>query len=294
MVDPAAGRSYGAGVTDFVAAALPVFLAAVVECVEAWTIVVAVGLTRGWRAPLVGVAAAVLVIGVLLALAGAALVDRVDEAVFEVVIGTLLVLFGVRWMRKALLRSIGVIPLRDEDAAFRRQVATLSGTRGPGAGGSGAGAVGTAAGVTSGFDWTGFAVAGQAMLLEGLEMTFLVITLGASGDASYPVAVTAAAAAFVAVGVAGLVARRPLSNVPENTLKTFVSVMLVTFGTYWVASGLGVDWAGGTWALLYLFAAWAVFVRGTVAALRPTAGGDRRRPRGRVPARSAPRDDGWR
>jgi uncharacterized membrane protein len=239
-------------VVEFVVAVLPVFVASVVECVEAWTIVVAVGLTRGWRAPLVGVAAAVAVIGVLVAIFGVTLVDRIDEQLFQVLIGTLLVLFGVRWMRKAILRYIGAIPLHDEELAFRRELELL----------------GDLAPVKLGFDWIGFSLAGKAMLLEGLEITFLVITLGTSGDASYPVAITGAAAAFVAVGGTGLILRRPLSKIPENTLKAFVSVMLVTFGTYWVTEGMGVDWAGGAWALLYLFAVWALFLASTVSGLR--------------------------
>ncbi|MEM7323201.1 MAG: hypothetical protein AAF531_08955 [Actinomycetota bacterium] len=229
---------------DFLVAVLPVFLASVVECVEAWTVVVAVGLTRGWRAPLLGVAVASVVIGVLLLIFGVTLVDRIDEEVFELIIGTLLVLFGLRWMRKAILRSIGVLAHNDEDADFRRTVTELEadGQRGP-------------------FDWLGFSIATKAMLLEGLEITFLVLTLGASGDASYPVAVTGAAAAFVVVGVAGFAARGPLSRVPQNAMKMLVAIMLVTFGGFWVAEGLGVDWAGGAWALLYLLVFWVVFVQ---------------------------------
>lgn len=250
-----AGRTV-ADVVQFIAAVLPVFVASVVECVEAWTVVVAVGLTRGWRAPLLGVGAAVVVIGVLVALFGVTIVDRIDEHLFEVLIGTLLVLFGVRWMRKAILRYAGVIPLHDEDDAFMRQVRQLDGP----------------SEATTRFDWIGFSLAGKAMLLEGLEITFLVITLGSSGEASYPVAITGAAAAFVAVGTAGLIVRRPLSRIPENTLKAFVSVMLVTFGTFWVAAGFGVDWSGGAWALVYLFVVWTAFTAATVRLTRRSIG----------------------
>lgn len=238
-------------VIAFLVAVVPVFIASVVECVEAWTIVVAVGLTRGWRAALIGVAAALSAIAVLIALFGVSVVSTIDERVFEVVVGTLLVLFGLRWMRKSILRYVGVIPIHDEAEAFRHQIDELS--HSPSA---------------KGFDWVGFAIAGKAMLLEGMEITFLVITLGASGTASYPVAITGAAAAFVMVGAMGLVLRRPLSRVPENTLKAFVSVMLATFGTYWVAAGFGVDWAGGAWALVYLFIAWLVLMYATVGRLR--------------------------
>jgi uncharacterized membrane protein len=242
-------------VIDFVVAIVPVFVASVVECIEAWTVVVAVGLTRGWRAPLIGVAVAVAVIGVLVAVFGATLVERIDEHVFEVVIGTLLLLFGLRWMRKAILRYVGVIPLHDEDVKFRKTVRTLEGDEL----------------VRGRFDWAGFSIATKTMLLEGLEITFLVITLGASGDASYAVAITGAVLAFVSVGVVGFALRRPLSNVPENTLKAFVSVMLCTFGVYWVAEGFGVDWAGGSWALVYLFVFWLIAMWAIVTRFRRSA-----------------------
>lgn len=232
---------------DFLVALTPVFVAAVVECIEAWTVVVAVGLTRGWKAPLLGVAAAIGLIGALVAVFGVTLVDRIDEHVFEVVIGTLLLLFGLRWMRKALLRYLGIIPMHDEVVTYRETVDTLGARDAP-----------------SRFDWAGFSIAGKTMLLEGLEITFLVITLGASGDASYPVAIAGAALAFVTVGAVGFAVRGPLSSVPENTLKAFVSVMLCTFGVYWIAEGFGVDWAGGAWALVYLFAFWIVFMAGVV------------------------------
>lgn len=238
-------------VIGFLVAVLPVFIASVVECVEAWTIVVAVGLTRGWRAALIGVAAALTLIALLIAVFGVAVVSAIDEHVFAIVVGTLLILFGLRWMRKAILRYVGVIPLHDEDVAFRHELDELG--HAPRAGG---------------FDWVAFSIAGKAMLLEGLEITFLVVTLGASGTTSYPVAITGAAAAFILVGLAGMAVRRPLSRVPENTLKAFVSVMLATFGTFWVAEGLGVDWAGGAWALVYLFTAWLTLLAVTVTGLR--------------------------
>jgi Ca2+/H+ antiporter, TMEM165/GDT1 family len=241
-------------VVDFVVAIVPVFVASVVECIEAWTVVVAVGLTRGWRAPLIGVVAAMALIGGLVAIFGVTLVNRIDEHVFEVVIGTMLVLFGLRWMRKAILRYLGVIALHDEDVAYRKTVDEL----------------GREVWQRDRFDWAGFSIAGKTMLLEGLEITFLVITLGASGDASYPVAITGAAAAFVMVGVVGFAVRGPLSKVPENTLKAFVSVMLCTFGVYWIAGGFGVDWAGGAYALLYLFGFWLLFMTATVRSLRPS------------------------
>lgn len=229
---------------DVVVAIVPVFVASVVECIEAWTVVVAVGLSRGWKAPLLGVLAALGVIGILVAFFGVTLVDRIDEHLFEVVIGTLLLLFGLRWMRKAVLRYVGVIAMHDEDVAYRKTVDELGRTTWE----------------RTRFDWVGFSISAKTMLLEGLEITFLVITLGASGESSYPVAIAGAVAAFVVVGVVGYSARGPLSNVPENTLKAFVSVMLCSFGVFWVAEGFGVEWSGDAWALVYLFAIWAALV----------------------------------
>lgn len=240
---------------DTLVAAIPVFIASVVECVEAWTIVVAVGLTRGWRAPLIGVLAAIGVIGVLVAIFGVTIVERIDEHLFEVVVGTLLLLFGLRWLRKAILRYAGVIALHDEDRIYREEVAVLQ-----------------AAGQRARFDWVGFAAAFKAMFLEGLEITFLVITLGTAGTTSYASAIIGAAAAFVAVGFAGYMARKPLTRVPENTLKAFVGVMLCTFGVFWAAEGFGIHWSGDAWALLYLFAVWWAIAVAGVAVVKNLAG----------------------
>jgi uncharacterized membrane protein len=236
---------------DLLSALVPVFLASVVECVEAWTIVVAVGLTRGWRAPLLGTLAALCAIGLLLAVFGVTLVDRIDEQFFEIVVGIALLLFGLRWLRKSILRSASIISLHDEDRIFAGTVAEMS-----------------AAGARTRFDWIGFVTAAKAMLLEGLEITFLVITLGAEGRTSFAVASAGAAAAFVFVGVVGLAARGPLSRVPENTMKQFVGVMLCTFGTYWVAEGFGVEWPGGSWTLMLLFGGWAAVAWAVIRSAR--------------------------
>jgi len=224
---------------DFLVALVPVFLASVVECVEAWTVVVAVGLTRGWRAPLLGTLAATVVIGALIAIFGVTLVDRIDEHVFEVVVGTMLLLFGLRWLRKAILRFSGVVAIHDEDRIYARHVAELR-----------------AAGERTRFDWLGFVTAGKTMLLEGLEITFLVITLGSEGTTSFAVASLGAASAFVVVGIVGFAARGPLSKVPENAMKCFVGLMLCAFGTFWVAEGFGVEWPGDAWSVLALLATW--------------------------------------
>lgn len=190
-------------------------------------------------------------IGLLIAIFGVTLVERIDEHLFEVVVGTLLILFGLRWLRKAILRYAGVIGLHDEDAIFAREVAALR-----------------AAGRPARFDWLGFATAGKTMFLEGLEISFLVITLGADGETSFTVAIVGAAAAFILVGLVGISARGPLSRVPENHMKAFVGVMLCAFGTYWIAEGFGVEWPGDSWGVVYLFGAWTAIAWGCVRMVR--------------------------
>jgi Ca2+/H+ antiporter, TMEM165/GDT1 family len=151
------------------------------------------------------------------------------------------VFFGVRWLRKAILRYAGIVALHDEDLAYRTQLAALRHT----------GLQATR------FDWAGFLTSTKATLLEGLEVAFLVITLGAASGQALTAATLGAAAALLAVLVIAAALRRPLTRVPENDLKAFVGTMLCTFGVYWFAEGLGVAWAGGAAALLYLFATFA-------------------------------------
>lgn len=218
-------------------AALPAFIGAFVEFVEAYTIVVAIGLTRGWRAPLLGAAAAVVTLGLLVAVFGVALVTVIDEHLFELVVGTLLLLFGLKWIRKALLRYAGIVALHDEELIFQREVAELR-------------AQGRSA---DHFDWIGFLASYKAMLLEGLEVAFIVIALGAAGSEALLASTVGAAVAFVVVGIIGSLVRAPLSAIPENTLKFSVGAMLCSFGVFWSAEGFGVDWPGGPLALVALF-----------------------------------------
>lgn len=220
---------------ETLAGLLPAFLAALVEFVEAFTIVLAVGVSRGWRAALTGAVAAVVVLGGIVAAFGPTLLARVDERVLLVVIGVLLLLFGARWLRKAILRAAGLLALHDEAAAYEEESAALGGSR------------------RRRFDWAGFAVSFKGTFLEGMEVAFLVLTLGATGPGYGPPALGAAAALLVVLGV-GLAVRAPLTRVPENTLKFGVGAMLVTFGVYWTAEGLGVAWAGGAVALGCLLA----------------------------------------
>ncbi|MGH8934540.1 MAG: hypothetical protein ACRDZO_28890 [Egibacteraceae bacterium] len=235
---------------EWIALASPAFLASVVEFVEAYTIVLAVGVSRGWRAPLWGVVAAIATLTLAVAVFGATLVDRIDEQLFELVVGTLLLLFGLRWLRKAILRAAGLLPLHDEDAIYREQVAALA-----------------ARGHHARFDVIGFVASYKAMLLEGLEVIFIVLTLGASSSRALTAASAGALVAFAGVGLAGAVVRAPLSRVPENTLKALVGVVLTAFGVYWSAAGLGAAWPGEGWALVGLIIAFAALAWGSARSL---------------------------
>lgn len=240
------------------ALALPAFLASLVEFVEAFTIVLAVGVSRGWRAALAGAVTALLGLTGLVVAFGPALLDRVDEQTLLLVIGVLLLLFGGRWLRKAMLRAAGLADRRDEALAYGRALGSLQDDGQRSRSGRG------------GFDWAGFAVAGKGMFLEGLEVAFIVLSLGATGG-GYVVPALGAGAAFLAVAALGAALRRPLSRVPENALKYAVGAMLCTFGVYWTAEGLGVTWAGGTAALGYLLAATLAASWAGVWLLRRTA-----------------------
>jgi uncharacterized membrane protein len=238
---------------------LATFLASAVEFVEALTIVLAMGVTRGWRAALTGVAIAVAALAVVTALAGYALVEWLPESLLQLVVGGLLLVFGLQWLRKAILRSSGLKALHDEDAIFASErEAALAAAREH----------------RLGLDWFGFVVSFKGVFLEGLEIVFIVITFGLNAD-SIPTAAAGAGAAGVLVLTAGAIAHRPLSNVPENTIKYAVGILLSTFGTFWAVEGLGLfapggeslDWPGGDVALLVLLATWVGFSRLAVAVL---------------------------
>jgi uncharacterized membrane protein len=170
----------------------------------------------------------------LLIVALGPLLDRVPLHLLQVTIGVLLLLFGMGWLRKAILRSAGVIPLHDETAAFAEETAQL-----------------TEAGKRkhASLDWIAGLTAFKAVLLEGLEVVFIVIAVGAGRGLLWPAAL-GALAACVAVLAVGVIVHRPLSRVPENTLKFGVGVMLSAFGVFWTGEGLGVAWPGGDLALL--------------------------------------------
>jgi uncharacterized membrane protein len=230
--------------------ALSVLAACAVEAVEALTIVLAVGATRSWRSALTGTGAAVAVLAVLTAGLGPA-ITALPLGVLRVVVGGLLLIFGLQWLRKAILRATGLKTLHDELAAFEEEQAAA---RGAGA-------------VASGLDAYAFTVAFKGVLLEGLEDVFIVLTFGANQH-NVTLAAAAAAVAVLAVALAGVVAHAPLSRVPENTLKFGVGVMLTSFGVFWGAEGAGSHWPGGDAALLAIVPVTLACALGMVGMLR--------------------------
>ncbi|GLS46253.1 COG4280 domain-containing protein [Methylobacterium brachythecii] len=214
---------------------LAAFLASIVEFVEALTVVLAVGAVRGWKSALSGAGAAIAVLLVIVGLFGP-LLTRIPLQDVQLVVGGLLLLFGLRWLRKAILRAAGVIPLHDEVAVYARETGTLQST-----------------GLASGpWDPVALATAFKITMLEGLEVVFIVIAVGAGGMGLLVPASIGATAALVLVVILGIVLHRPLSMVPENTLKFSVGVLLAAFGTFWVGEGIGLTWPGADWSILGL------------------------------------------
>jgi uncharacterized membrane protein len=225
---------------------LAVFGASLVEMVEALTLVVAAGVSRGWRSALEGAAAAALLLGVLVVVVGIPLVRYIPIDALRVVVGALLLVLGLSWLRKAILRSSGHKAMHDEDEIYAETVAELS----PDAHDAGdGGAAGQPQRVDRhGRDPVGFMVAFKGVFLEGCEVVIIVISLGAAQH-RLGLAALAAGAAVVLVAVVGLLMARQLSEVPENTIKTAVGVMLTSFGVFWVGEGAGVHWPGGDLAI---------------------------------------------
>jgi uncharacterized membrane protein len=230
--------------------ALSVFLACTVEAVEALTIVLAVGATRSWSSALSGVGAAILALAVLVAALGPALTSLPIDAL-RLVVGGLLLIFGLRWLRKAILRSAGLKAKHNELETFQEEseAARAAGAQHPG------------------FDGYAFTVAFKGVLLEGLEVVFIVLTFGANQHRVPLAAAAAALAALIVIG-AGVAARAPLARVPENTLKFTVGVLLTSFGLFWSVEGLGVSWPGGDAALLAIVAVVLIVSNALVWALR--------------------------
>jgi uncharacterized membrane protein len=226
---------------------LAAFLASGVEMVETLTIVLAVGVTRGWRSTLLGVGAALLALAVLVAGLGPSL-SSIPIDVLRLVVGALLLVFGLQWLRKAILRASGYMALHDEDAIFakERDEARRAGVRG-------------------GIDWYSFTLSFKGVFLEGLEVAFIVITFGTAHKNGVGLAAAAAGAALLVVVAAGALLHRPLSRVPENTLKFAVGLMLTTFGTFWATEGAGTSWPGDDAALVPIL---GFFCLASLAAVR--------------------------
>jgi len=232
---------------------LSVFLASIVEGVEALTIVLAIGTTRGWRSTWYGVGAALIVLSVFVGVLGPAL-TLIPINALRLVVGGLLLTFGLQWLRKAILRASGFKSLHDEAAIFNKaanaskkaknnqQKAMID-------------------------DWYAFTIAFKGVLLEGLEVAFIVVTFGAS-QGSIPLAVVAAAVAVLVVVAVGIKVHKPLSKVPENTLKFVVGIMLTSFGIFWGSEGAGIHWPGSDAALIGVIALIAITAFMQVAWLR--------------------------
>lgn len=230
-------------------AALPAFIASAVEFVEATTIVLAVGVTRGWRAPLLGSLAAALILALIIGTLGVTIVTIVPEHALKAFVGALLLLFGLRWLRKAILRFAGIVALHDEELIYQKELAELR-----------------AQGLKrTAFDRIGAIVAFKAVLLEGTEVAFIVIAFGAGGPAALNSAIIGAVAAGIVVILLGIALRHPLTMVPENWMKFGVGAILSAFGVFWFAEGLGVHWPGDALSILGIV---AVFLAASWTAVR--------------------------
>jgi uncharacterized membrane protein len=238
---------------------LATFVACFVEMVEAATIVMAMGFTRSWRSTFIGVAAALGALTVFTAIAGYSLTTWLPRSALQLVIGGLLLIFGLQWLRKAILRSSGRKAIHDEDLIYRKQVQTAKLAGAP----------------EAGLDMFAFMVSFKGVFLEGMEVVFIVLTFGLNAG-NVPAASLAAAAAVVVVVVIAFAARKPLTMVPENLLKYCVGLLLASFGTFWVIEGIGifrpgrqsVEWPGADLAIVAMLAAWFLLTRVFISVLR--------------------------
>ena len=227
------------------------FLASAVEFVEALTIVLAAGVTRGWRSALTGLAAATVALAVIVAALGPAL-TLIPISALRLVVGALLLAFGLQWLRKAILRASGYKPMHDEAAIFARELEEARTAEG---------------GQRAGLYWYGFTLAFKGVLLEGLEVAFIVVTFG-SAQGRIDLAALGAGGALVLVVIVGVLVRAPLARVPENTLKFAVGVMLTTFGIFWATEGAGAHWPGDDASLPVVLAFVIALSAASVALLR--------------------------
>jgi Ca2+/H+ antiporter, TMEM165/GDT1 family len=214
---------------------LAAFLASLVEFIEALTVILAVGAIRGWRGALGGTVAALVVLLAIIIVLGPTL-SRVPLEWVQLIVGGLLLLFGMRWLRKAILRSAGVIPLHDEEAAYAKESDALR----------------QLGGITQGWDRVAVATSFKITMLEGIEVVFIVIAIGAAGQGLLIPASVGALAALLLVVLLGLALHRPVASIPENSLKFAVGVLLCAFGTFWFGEGLGLVWPGRDVSILAL------------------------------------------
>jgi uncharacterized membrane protein len=216
---------------------LAAFLASLVEFVEALTIILAVGIVRGWRPALIGAGAGTIILVVTVVVLGP-LMAQVPIETLRLVVGFLLLLFGMRWLRKAILRAAGIIPLHDEAAAFASETAQLR-----------------AAGVAIALQLDPVAIVTtlKAVVLEGTEVVFIVLAIGATGNMLVPASVGAAIAGTIVIAL-GFILHRPLARVPENGLKFAVGILISGFGIFWIGEGFGFRWPGDDLALVAIFA----------------------------------------
>jgi uncharacterized membrane protein len=214
---------------------LAAFLASLVEFIEALTVVLAVGAVRGWRGALGGAGLALLVLVLLVIVLGPA-ITQIPQSVVQLALGALLLLFGMRWLRKAILRAAGVIALHDENAAYAKESAALR-------------ALG---GFAAGWDRVAVSTSFKITMVEGIEVVFIVIAMGGGGRGLLMPAAMGALAALVLVALLGLALHRPVAMIPENMLKFVVGLLLCSFGTFWLGEGMGFDWPGGDWSLMTL------------------------------------------
>lgn len=225
-------------VQHFLPSLVTAFLASLVECIEALTVVLAVGAALGWRGALAGTGAALALLFALVVLLGPVM-TLIPVRAIHIGIGALLLAFGLRWLRKAVLRTAGVIPLRDEDVAYSRQSKRFRALRsGP-----------------NGRHQTGLLPAFQITMVEGIEVVFVVLAIGTANRAFLLPASVGALAALLFVCALGVVLHRPIARIPENVLKFTVGVLTCAFGVFWLGAGLGVEWPGEDWSVLALAAA---------------------------------------
>jgi len=241
-----------------------VFVASLVEFVEAFTIVLAMGMTRGWKSAIAGTVAALVALVAFTAVLGAAVTTYVSESLMQLVVGGLLLAFGLQWLRKAVLRSSGYKALHDEEEEFAEQTAAARQAERT---------------TVAGIDLFGFMVSFKGVFLEGVEVVFIVVTFGLTAGA-LEMAIGGAIVAGLIVLVLGFIFRGPLSSIPENTLKYGVGIMLAGFGSYWAIEGVGyfrdggesLAWPGDKGALIVLVLIWFLLSRVVISILSQQRG----------------------